>query len=188
MLLKHTFNFLLPIFTTLCINVHHNQIYVANIIGVCMSKVIGQWQMENSFPGHIFHILHLIFITVRTSVQHYKISCHIYDPGLVSKVRKRAKIRNRYNQAPHLTQDTYGKVTTSQLEIKNDSQEVSPFPAGNIEASINRHARKHNKTRQKLQMIHKRSTTLEQPAKIFYQGQMKNLFCVQNFHIIWPII
>ena len=30
------------------------------------------------------------------------------------KVRKRAKIRNRYNQAPHLTQDTNGKVTTSQ--------------------------------------------------------------------------
>ena len=46
------------------------------------------------------------------------------------KVRKRAKIRNRYNQAPHLTQDTNGKVTTSQLDITNESQEVSPFPAG----------------------------------------------------------
>ena len=33
------------------------------------------------------------------------------------KVRKRAKIRNRYNQAPHQTQDTNGKVTTSQLDI-----------------------------------------------------------------------
>ena len=30
------------------------------------------------------------------------------------KVRKRAKIRNRYNQAPHLTQDTNWKVTMSQ--------------------------------------------------------------------------
>ena len=28
------------------------------------------------------------------------------------KVRKRAKIRNRYNQAPYLTQDTNGKVTS----------------------------------------------------------------------------
>ena len=28
------------------------------------------------------------------------------------KVRKRAKIRNRYNQAPHLIQDTNWKVTT----------------------------------------------------------------------------
>ena len=28
------------------------------------------------------------------------------------KVRKRANIRNRYNQAPHLTQDTNEKVTS----------------------------------------------------------------------------
>ena len=61
------------------------------------------------------------------------------------KVRKRAKIRNRYNQATHLTQDINGKVTTSQLDIINESQEVSPFPAGNHKVSINRRARKHNK-------------------------------------------
>ena len=30
------------------------------------------------------------------------------------KVSKGAKIRNRYNQVPHLTQDTNGKVTYSQ--------------------------------------------------------------------------
>ena len=30
------------------------------------------------------------------------------------KVSKGAKIRNRYSQVPHLTQDTYGKVTNSQ--------------------------------------------------------------------------
>ena len=36
------------------------------------------------------------------------------------QVRKRAKIRNRYNQAPHLTQDTNGKVTTSQLDIQHE--------------------------------------------------------------------
>ena len=43
------------------------------------------------------------------------------------KVRKKAKIRNRYNQTPHLTQDTNGKATTSQLDITHESQEVSPF-------------------------------------------------------------
>ena len=32
----------------------------------------------------------------------------------LSKVSKGAKIRNRYNQVPHLTQDTNGKVTNSQ--------------------------------------------------------------------------
>ena len=30
------------------------------------------------------------------------------------KVSKGAKIRNRYNQVPHLTQNTNGKVTNSQ--------------------------------------------------------------------------
>ena len=60
--------------------------------------------------------------------------------GSNEKVRKRAKIRNRYNQAPLLTQDTNGKVTTSQLEITNESQEVSPFPAGGHKVSTNRHA------------------------------------------------
>ena len=50
------------------------------------------------------------------------------------KVRKGAKIRNRYIQAPHLIQDTNGKVTT-QLDITNKSQKVSPFPAGDHKVS-----------------------------------------------------
>ena len=54
------------------------------------------------------------------------------------KVRKRTKIRNRYNQAPHLTQDTNGKVITSQLVITNESQEFSSFPAGDHKASTNK--------------------------------------------------
>ena len=45
------------------------------------------------------------------------------------KVSKGAKIRNRYNQVPHLTQDANGKVTNSQLDTTNESQEASPFPA-----------------------------------------------------------
>ena len=63
------------------------------------------------------------------------------------KVRKRIKIRNRYNQAPHLTQGTNGKVATSQLDITNESQEVSPFPTGDHKASINRRARKQSKNK-----------------------------------------
>ena len=39
------------------------------------------------------------------------------------KVSKGAKIRNRYNQVPHLTQDTNAKVTNSQLDTTNESQE-----------------------------------------------------------------
>ena len=86
-------------------------------------------------------------------------------------VRKnfKAKIRNRYNQAPHLTQDTNGKVTNSQLDITNESQEVSPFPAGDHKATINRRAQKHNKhTTEITWKIHKRSNALERSVKLFY--------------------
>ena len=52
------------------------------------------------------------------------------------KVYKGAKIRNRYIQVPYLTQDTNGKVTNSELDTTNESQEVSPFPAGDHKAQI----------------------------------------------------
>ena len=105
------------------------------------------------------------------------------------KERKRAKIRNRYSQAPHLAQDTNGKVATSQLDITNESQEVSPFPAGdhkvskgakirnqynqvphltqdtngnvtNSQASINIHARKHNKNHVRNNISHRRHKSI----------------------------
>ena len=41
---------------------------------------------------------------------------------LIIKVSKGAKIRSRYNQVPHPTQDNNGKVTNSQLDNTNDSQ------------------------------------------------------------------
>ena len=83
------------------------------------------------------------------------------------KVRKRTKIRNRCNQIPHLTQDTNGKVTNSKQDITNESQEVSPFPAGAHKATINRRALKHSKHKTKITlMIHKRSTALERSVKI----------------------
>ena len=44
---------------------------------------------------------------------------------LYIKVSKAAKIRNQYNQVSHLAKDTNGKVTISQLDITNESQEVS---------------------------------------------------------------
>ena len=44
---------------------------------------------------------------------------------VIIKVSEGAKIRNRCNQVPHLIQDTDGKVTNSQLDTTNFSQEVS---------------------------------------------------------------
>ena len=61
------------------------------------------------------------------------------------KVSKGAKIRNRYNQVPHMTQGTNGKVTNSQLDTTNESQEVSPFTAGDHKAHINRRSQRHSK-------------------------------------------
>ena len=75
-----------------------------------------------------------------------------------AKINKGAKIRNRYNQVPHLTQDTCtnGKVTNSQLDTTNENQEVSPFLAGYHKARINRRAQRHSK--HKTEQKHKRST------------------------------
>ena len=75
---------------------------------------------------------------------------------MVIKVSKCAKIRSRYNQVPNPTQDTNGKVTKSQLDTTNESQEVSPFPAVGHKAHINRRAQRHSK--HKTEQKHKRST------------------------------
>ena len=78
--------------------------------------------------------------------------------NLSFKVSKGAKIRNRYNQVPHLTQDTNGKVTNSQLDTTNESQEVNPFQAGDNKAHINRREQKHSK--------HKTEKNIEDPQKV----------------------
>ena len=64
------------------------------------------------------------------------------------KVKKAAKTRNRYNQVPYLTQDTTWESDKIQLNITNKSQELSPFPAGDHKAAMNRHESMKN-TRQR---------------------------------------
>ena len=49
-----------------------------------------------------------------------------------------AKIRNRYSQVPHLTQDTTWECNKTTINITNKSQEVSTFPAGDHKAAMNR--------------------------------------------------
>ena len=84
------------------------------------------------------------------------------------KVSKVAKIRNRYNQVPHLTQDTNGKVTNSQLDTTNESQEVSPFPAGDYKAHINRRAQNIANTRQ--------NKNIKYPQKKYRLGTVSKIF------------
>ena len=96
-----------------------------------------------------------------------------YSPTfLVLKVSKGAKIRNRYSQVPNLTQDTNGSVTNSQLDTTNENQEVSPFPAGDHKAKINRRAQRHSK--HKTKQKHKRSTKEVRLGTVSENGAHRN--------------
>ena len=83
-------------------------------------------------------------LTFDLSAKVAHIGCHYYIKTLLSvttaciEVRKKAMIRNRYNQVPHLTQDTAWE--SDKNTIKNNIQErkeVSPFPAGDHKAAMN---------------------------------------------------
>ena len=60
------------------------------------------------------------------------------------KVRKKANIRNGYNQIQHLTQDTiwesYKNTGKHNIHVQ-ESQDVHPFPAGDQKAIRNRQDR-----------------------------------------------
>ena len=63
-----------------------------------------------------------------------------------------------------MTQDTNGKVINSQLDTTNKSQEVSPFPAGDHKAHINRRAQRHSK--------HKTEQKHKDPQKKYHLGSV----------------
>ena len=55
------------------------------------------------------------------------------------KVGKETKIRNQYNQVPHLTQDTTWESDKNKIKHHTqESQAVSPIPAGDHKAAMNR--------------------------------------------------
>ena len=77
-------------------------------------------------------------------------------PAKASNIKLRVQNQESLHQVPHLTKDTNGKVTNSRLDSTNESQEVSPFPAGDHKAHINRHAQRQSK--HKTEKKHKRYT------------------------------
>ena len=89
------------------------------------------------------------------------------------EVREKAKIRSLYNRVPHLTQDnTWQSDKNTRKHHIQKGQEVSPFPAGNHKAAMNRHDR-HKTTNKK---IHKRTTTLEWSIETgFIQGSLSKI-------------
>ena len=82
-----------------------------------------------------------------------------------SKRAKKAKIRNRYNQVPHLTRDTIWESdkNTRKYHTK-ESQEVSLFPAGDHKAARNRQDSIIKQTGN-IKRIHKRNAALEKVSK-----------------------
>ena len=75
---------------------------------------------------------------------------------------------------PHLTQDTNGKVTYPQLDTTNESQEVSPFPAGDHKAHINRHIQMHN--------IYKTEKNIKDPQKKYRLGTVRKIFLLAGLN------
>ena len=105
------------------------------------------FQVDNALkPGLVAHTwtslsLPNYFTEVKDALKDLQIVVkQVQSQSTHVKVSKGAKIRNQYNQVPHLTQDTNGNVANSQLDTTNKSQEVSPLPAGDHKAHINRHA------------------------------------------------
>ena len=128
-----------------------------------------------AFPDHT----HLLFLRYIINGKEYKLSQYADDTqfildGTVTETifeeSKVAKIRNRYNQVPHLTQDTNGKVSNSQLDTTNERQEVSPFPAGDHKAHINRRSQMHSKHKTEKKTIKdpQKKYRLRTVSKIFY--------------------
>ena len=107
----------------------------------------------------------------------YYISClyHVYAFSVMSKchlteidkVRKKAKIRNRYNQVLHLTQETtWESGKNTRKHHTQESQEVSPFPA------VDHKARQHDRHETQItKNTHKRSTALER--SVLFTGGLK---------------
>ena len=70
-------------------------------------------QKKNSFFYHIFALLYFYPSYIYSLMAFFLV-------GFLSayEVSKVAKIRNRYNQVPHLTKDTNGKVINSQKTLQ----------------------------------------------------------------------
>ena len=58
---------------------------------------------------------------------------------MLISTKQNAKIRNRYDQVPHLTQDTtWESDKNTRKPLIQVSKEVSSFPAGDHKATMNR--------------------------------------------------
>ena len=58
---------------------------------------------------------------------------------MIYVIKKKVKIRIRYNRVPNLTQDnTWESDYNTRKHLKQESKEASPFPAGGHKAALDR--------------------------------------------------
>ena len=103
--------------------------------------------------SHMVH--HYALYSVKADIQHIMVTV---------KVSNGAKIRNRYNQVPHLTQDTNGKVTNSQ----KTPQTRAKRSALDHKAHINRRTQNIANTRQ--------NKNIKDPQKKYRLGTVSKIF------------
>ena len=87
---------------------------------------------------------------------------------LIIKVSNGAKIRNRYNQVPHLTQDTNGKVTNSQKTPLTRAKRSALSQPVDHKAHTNRRAQNIANTRQ--------NKNIKDPQKKYRLGTVSKIF------------
>ena len=90
-----------------------------------------------------------VYLTVQKLGYAYSKKVYGCCPEETPESKKEGKDQESIQSSPHLTQDTNWKVTISQLDITNESQEFIPFQAGDHKESINRRTRKHNRNKAK---------------------------------------
>ena len=90
-----------------------------------------------------------------------------FIPLLKQEKRQRSGIDTiKYHTWPRIP---HGKVTKTQFNIANNSQEVSPFLSQQVTTRLQWSDGKYDKHKSWItQMIHKRSTALERSVKLFY--------------------
>ena len=133
----------------------------------------------NNYNGQDEHFMHFCyFIKLRCGVVLIYM-CILLILYLISKagllvvfllLRRNAKIRNQYNQIPKPTQVTI--LESDKKHHIQESQEVSPFQAGDHKAARNRQDSMTDTN-------NKRSTALEQSLKIHCSKYLKEhyVFC-----------
>ena len=86
----------------------------------------------------------------------------------IFKVSKGAKIRNSIQSSTTPDPGYQGESDKLIVDTTNESQEVSPFQAGDHKAHINRHAQRHSK--------HKPNKNIRDPQKKYRLGTVSKIF------------